>query len=258
MNDGGDRPAAGFLVDQLATANAAELEALVEAHLDRLDPQLARLVLRNPFVTAELIDRLAAAPALAVAYEFRRDTVRHPRTPRVLALRWAVGLYWADLVAVGADIRVQPVVRRAADKQLIERLPGLATGERMAVARAAGPAVIAAVRTDPTPRVIGALLDNPRLTEGLLLPLAAGAASAPRVLELLAGSPRWAVRPALRAALCRNPATPPAAALALLPLLSKRDLAAVATDARISAAVRRRAELLGGARSGPRPPSGGR
>ena len=92
----------------------------------------------------------------------------------------------------------------------------------------AGPAVIASLRHDPTPRVVAALLENPRLTEGLLMPLAAGEKSAPQVLALLASSPRWSGRQALRYALCRNPATPIPSALAMLPMLGKRELEAVA------------------------------
>jgi hypothetical protein len=54
------------------------------------------------------------------------------------------------------------------------------------------------------------------------------------------------VRSAIRSALCRNPATPLAASLPLLPLLSRRDLAAVASDERLPLPVRQRARLLGG------------
>ena len=124
-------------------------------------------------------------------------------------------------------------------------------GEKVAVGRGAGPAVIASLRHDPTPRVVAALLENPRLTEGLLMPLAAGEKSAPQVLALLASSPRWSGRQALRYALCRNPATPIPSALAMLPMLGKRELEAVAHDPRLPAPVRRRAEVLSGVAARP-------
>lgn len=238
--------AAAALARRLREAAEAELVALVEEHIERLDPPTARHLFRNPFLTGPLIERLAAVPDLAAAYEIRREVARHPRAPRVLALRFVGGLFWADLLAVASEIRVHPVVRRAAEQRLIDRLPGLSVGEKMAVARGGGAVIIAAVRLDPTPRVIGALLENLRLTEGLLVPLAASPAASPRVLALLAASPRWAVRSAIRSALCRNPATPLAASLPLLPLLSRRDLAAVASDERLLLPVRHRARLLGG------------
>jgi hypothetical protein len=113
--------------------------------------------------------------------------------------------------------------------------------------------VIGVLRADPTPRVIGALLENPRLTETLLMPLAAGEQAAPRALAVLAASPKWAARGPLRAALCRNPRTPVEAVLPLLPALQKSELEAIAADGRLLLPVRRRAALLsGGGRPGGR------
>ncbi|KAB2955443.1 MAG: hypothetical protein F9K18_13625, partial [Thermoanaerobaculia bacterium] len=203
------------LGDRLRDANEEELGALIRDRLPEIDARAARQAFRNPFLSGPQIETLAASPALSAAYEVRREVVLHPRAPRLLALRLVAGLYWADLARVGTDPRLHPVVRRAADLKLIERLPGLASGEKMAVARAASANVIAALRLDPTPRVTGALLENPRLTEGLLMPLAASEKASPLVLARLAADPRWGVRPGIRNALCRNPATPLAAALAL-------------------------------------------
>lgn len=239
--DSGDR-----LGDRLLDANEDELSALISGRLPEIDARAARQAFRNPFLTGALIEALVASPELAAAYEVRREVVLHPRAPRLLALRFVAGLYWADLVRVGTDPRLHPVVRRAADQRLIERLPGLAAGEKMAVARSGSAAVISALRLDPTPRVTGALLENPRLTEGLLMPLAASDRASPAVLARLASDARWGVRPGVRYALCRNPATPLASAFALLPLLAKRELEAVAHDLRLPLPLRRRAQLLSG------------
>lgn len=237
--------------ERLREANEDELTALIAELGDRLaDPRLARQALRNPYLAAGHVEALAALTPLVAHYEFRRDAAGHPRTPRLLALRFVGGLYWADLVRLGTDTRLHPVVRRAADLRLIERLPALAIGERIAIARSAGPAVIAALRSDPTPRVIGALLENPRLTEGALIPLAANDRANPQVLALVARTGRWSARGPIRYALCRNPATPVASTLGLLPGLAKRELEAVAHEPRAPLPVRRRAQLLCGASGG--------
>jgi hypothetical protein len=93
---------------------------------------------------------------------------------------------------------------------------------------------------------MAALLDNPRMTEGVLLPVVARDTTPPPVLETVAGNQRWGVRYPVRVALARNPSTPIPAALRNLPHLKRRDLAAVARDPRIPMAVRKRAQLLGG------------
>jgi hypothetical protein len=172
------------------------------------------------------------------------EAARHPRTPQIVALRFIPGLYWADLVRVGLDMRLHPMVRRAAEARLIERLPALAVGEKMAIARSASPGVLAALRNDPTPRVIAALLENSRLTEGLLVPLLASESALPAVLAVIAGSPKWSLRYPIRLALCQNPRTPLDRALMLLPMLKRSDLESVAANLRLKLPLRRRAQLL--------------
>ena len=108
------------------------------------------------------------------------------------------------------------MLRRAAEIQLAARLPGLAVGEKVSLARRSGAGVIALLRQDPSPRVIAALLDNSRLTEGLLAPVVHRAATPAAILELIAADRRWGVRYPLRLALARNPATPLATAWRLL------------------------------------------
>jgi len=231
---------------RLREAGEEELGELLDRHLDDLDAGAARLVFRNPFLTSEMIEELVASRRLVSAYEVRRAAAFHPKTPRLEALRFVEGLYWIDLVRLGTDTRVHPVVRRAADRRLLERLPGLAVGEKIAIGRLASQSVLAVLRHDPTPRVLSAVLENPRATEGLLLPLAASESASPQALATLAAHPRWGIRYPLRVALCRNPLTPLSNVLALLPMLKKSDLAAVANDLRLLLPVRRRAQLLAG------------
>jgi hypothetical protein len=239
--------------ERLREAAEEELGALLAEHRDELDVLSLRRIFANPFLSRRLIEEMLAVAPLVVAYEFRRAAAFHPLTPRAEALRFVGRLYWADLVRLGADTRVHPVVRRGADLRLVERLPGLAVGEKVAIARGGSPAVLAALRNDPTPRVVAALLENPRLTEATLLPLLASERASPQTLALVAGNPKWSSRYPLRLALCRNPRTPLASALPHLPQLLKRDLEGVASDTRLLLPLRRRAQLLAGeAEGGPR------
>jgi hypothetical protein len=233
---------------RLRDADAEELARIVREELALFSVEEARQALRNPFAGADLPTALLARDALAASYELQRDLVLHPRTPQTLALRLVPQLFLRDLVRVGGDARVPPVVRRAADLRVIERLPALPVGERVSLARAVSATVLAQLRFDPTPRVIEAMLENPRLHEGLLVQLAASETAVPAVLALLASSSRWGSRYDLRVALSRNPRTPVATALALLASLRKPDLRAVAGNPRLPAPLRDRARLLLGDR----------
>jgi hypothetical protein len=89
-----------------------------------------------------------------------------------------------------------------------------------------------------------AVLDNPRLTESDLLPLATSEHARPQVLEVLLGHRKWGSRYPVRLAVVRNPMAPLTLSLRHVPLLKKGDLRAVAADARLQPALRRRAQVL--------------
>jgi len=229
---------------RLRECGEEELLRLVRAWAADLLPEEARQALRNPFCTLEVVEALAAQARLLAFYEVRRDLSLHPRTPETLAFRFLPGLYWRDLMLVGLDTRLRPSLRRAAEQHLLARLPEVALGERIALARRASAGVLLQLRHDPNPRVMAALLDNPRLTEGTLAPLLHSATTAPAILDVVMQDRRWGVRYGLRLAVARNPAARERTVLPLLPSLRKVDLRAVAADPKLGAGVRQRARLL--------------
>lgn len=228
----------------LREAEGETLLELVRKHAEHLDVPAARQVLRNPFAGREVVEALLEARRLLTSHQLRAALAHHPHTPQTHALRFVSGLYWRELLSLGTDTRVPPAVRRAADRALVSRLQGLAAGEKMAIARRGGPGVLAELRRDPDPRVIGALLSNPRLTEGTLMPLVNDDKARPEVLRTIAEDRRWGVRYPLRVALAKNGQTPVRTALGILPHLKKRDLRAVSRARRVSAPVRQRAKVL--------------
>ena len=112
------------------------------------------------------------------------------------------------------------------------------------IARRASPDVLARLRTDPSLYVIKALLQNPRLTEAVLLPAVASESTLPRVLDLVAAEPRWGTRYEIRLALSRNPRSPFRVILEILPSLRRQDLLTVASQESHSSVIRRRADEL--------------
>lgn len=229
---------------RIREADSAELQHLVEEYLDALRPGEVRQVLRNPFVNRQIIELILTRRRLLTFQEIRGDLVRHPSTPEIQALRFVPSLFWKDLVDIGSDIRVRPRIRRAADRHLMNRLQGLAAGERVAIARKAGPMVIPRLRNDPEPRVFAALLENPRLTEGTLITMVTSETVNPRCLATVARHRKWGSRYSIRLSLCRNMRTPAQVSTGILPGLKKVDLAAIERDRKLPPAVRRRAAVL--------------
>lgn len=232
------------LTERLVEADETQLLELVRQHLEEFDGTQMRQLLRHPFLSKEVIQLLLDEQTALSSYEVRRDLAAHPRTPEPRAMQLVSTLYWRDLTQLSAAARVRPTVRRAAERRLGERLPGLAVGEKVAIARRCGGGLIQRIGQDPNPRVIQALLENPRLTEGQLLQLISRDGTRPETLALVARDRRWGARYRIRVPICRHPNTPLATALAQLPGLRKADLKLVADDPRLARAVRRRADLL--------------
>jgi hypothetical protein len=236
------------LVQRLREGGRDDLRALLHDLLREraadLDVPAAQAVLRNPHADAEIVRLLAEQRDLVVHYDLRRELALHPATPQPIALGLLSTLFWRDLVTASIDVRIPPVVRRAADQRLIERLRGLAVGEKVALARKGSPRLLQVLRHDPTPRVIAAMLENPRLQEADVLPLASAETSTAPVLEVLLQHRKWGSRYQVKTAVVRNPRAPLQLALHHLPLLKKPELRAVAADPRLSGTLRRKAELL--------------
>ena len=223
---------------RLRSAPAAEVEALIAEQGDGFGLADLRAVVRNPYARGETLEALAARKSLMAVYEARALVARHRRTPQVLAMRFVGGLFWHDLLEIALDVRLSGPLRRLAEKYLLQRLPRLAVGERMTLARRAPEETLERLCADASLRVAEAALENPRLTEERLLPFLASAKATPRRLQLVARHPRWSCCYGVRLALCRNPLSPLADALGQLPFLRRADLEALAADQDVPALVR--------------------
>jgi len=201
-------------------------------------------LLRRPDLPPSDLERILRNPQARRYHAVRFALAAHRNTPRGEALSLVETLFWRDLGCLSADARVHPGVRRAADTQLLRRLPEMALGERADLARTAGRGTLAALRLDPEPRVIGALLDNRFSTEPDIVCAAGHTRARPEVLEVIAGHPRWSLRPGVRAALLQNRALPPAAAESLLARATEVEMAAFRDSPGVPSPLRALAERI--------------
>lgn len=114
----------------------------------------------------------------------------------------------------------------------------LTLGERKALARRPDRDTVDRLARDPHPDVIRALLASPRMTEDVVVRLAAKRPCRPDVLIEIARSTRWAHRARVRMALVLNPDTPVEMSVAIAGLLMRQELKLVAETTQISPAVR--------------------
>jgi hypothetical protein len=234
---------------RLAGASADYIDGALQ------NPALGReevvLLLRNRAVPAEVLARIGRDRRLTRYREVRAALVEHPRTPFVIARNQLPHLFWRDLAAVSANVRLSPVVRRDADAILGRRLPELALGEAITLARVAGRGLVTLLRDEGDPRVLRALAGNPRATEADVVRMAARKDAPPAFLEWVAGSSHWCVRRGVRLAVLRHPRTPAPAALRLVARIPRSDLEILRRDPAVPRLVRVAVERRALSRSAP-------
>lgn len=192
----------------------------------------------------ELIQEILGDRKSLRFHAVRRALAAHPRTPRTDALGLVATLFWRDLASLSADARVHPAIRRAADLDLLRRLPEMAVAEKVDLARNVGRGALLHLRLDPDPRVLASVLENRFTTEPDVVQAAVRRAALPEALALIAEHPRWGLRPAIRGAVLRNPGLPTPLALSLLTRASLDELKGVRDAAHTSALLKACAERV--------------
>jgi hypothetical protein len=181
-------------------------------------------LLRRVDLPVETLQEILSDRAARKFHAVRRALAAHPRTPRGDAMALVGTLYWRDLAGLSADTRVHPAIRRAADVDLVRRLPDMALAERVDLARNVGRGALLHLRLDPDPRVVASVLENRFVVEADVVQAAVRVGASAEILSLIAGHPRWGVRPDVRSAVLRNPVLPAPVALSLLTRASVEDL----------------------------------
>ena len=198
----------------------------LEGALDNpdLSPEELTILLRNRGTTVLIVTRVGRNRSWMRSREIKIAFVSNPRAPQVLARQFLPHLYWRDLAALSASLRVSPVLRRDAEKLLKTRLPELSLGEKVALARRGSRGIVEMLRDETDALVLRAVAGNARATEADLARILARADAPTGFLGWLADQSSWGQRRVVRLALVRHPRTPPSSALRLTQALSQRDL----------------------------------
>jgi len=226
-------------LEKARSASGDELKALAhEADESTLLAMLENPNLEEPHVS-QFLERLdlSANVLTAVATEgkwtasegIRLRLARHPRTPRRISLALLRQLYLFDLVRLSLLPSAPADIRRVADEIIITRVPHLAVGEKLTLARRGSSRVAGALLAEGHPQAIKLALANAFLTESQVLKVLAKPAVPERVVGAIAHHPKWSCQYNVRAALVRNAHTPVGVVRAFLPNLTLRDLKDIVT-----------------------------
>lgn len=218
-------PTAEELAAFLRGARQEQLAALLDR--GELGETHLCLLLSRRDLGGELLEQISRRKDWLQSRRVHCELVAHPRTPRRVAIRLARELYVMDLVAICFRPSAPAEVRRFAGEMVLGRVPQLALGQKLVVARR-GPALVAgALLADGHERVVRAALENACLTEAQVLRALGGESLSAIAVALIARHAKWSLLPTVRAALVRHPHAALADVFRLLAGLPRQDLIAL-------------------------------
>jgi hypothetical protein len=184
-----------------------------------LTEDFALALLKHPDLPPEVIELLAKNASALKSRKVKIALVSHPKTPRHVSVPLARQFYTFDLMKVALSPTVPADVKVAVDDVLILRLKTVTIGERLTLARRASGRVAAALLLDVETtgtkiidaktvaretRVMRAALENPRLTEALVINSVLRPGASAVLVYAVAQHTKWSCRREIRAALLRT------------------------------------------------------
>jgi len=220
-----------------ATPPAADL--LRTAADPALTEDLALALLKRADLPPEVLEQLAKNAHALKSRKVKIALASHPHTPRHVSVPLARQFYTFDLMKVALSPGVPADVKVAVDDVLISRLKAVTVGERLTLARRASGRVAAALLLDVETRdgtiitgkikdgkikdgkmiaakinhaeavarqtrVMQTALENPRLTEALVIKSVLRPAASAALVHAVARHAKWSPRREVRAALLRT------------------------------------------------------
>lgn len=214
----------------------------------RADEQLAILVYLvthdETHVATVANQTIASLPVEAIAGLIaRKDT-----SEKVLAFFAARGITPGAVATENTDA---PLVDTGGEVDAVETEPGkapmlaaMSVPQRLKLAMKGSREQRAVLVRDPNRMIAAAVLSSPKLADTEVEAFARMANVSEDVLRTISMNRSWMRRLAVAAALVKNPKTPPAISLGLLPRMNERDVKQLATDRNVPEALRLNARKL--------------
>ena len=226
----------------ISTLDSDRLLQFVEQH--ELDELEVLRVLRSPFCTAQIAERIAGDPRLLDAHAVREKLAGFPGFTFSRALDLLSTLPWTSLLSLSQSPRTPPVVRRQAERKLLGLLASMALGEKIALARRAHRAIFQVLISTGDIQVLSALLNNPRFVENDILVILNTSEPPPDFFRQLASHQKWGPYLRVRRALVTCPHAPLPIALSVLVQLTVTEIRRVLEHPDLPEAVREAAQSL--------------
>jgi hypothetical protein len=222
--------AASNLGKAATAVSSTSAELLRTASDPDLTEDLALALLKRPDLPGEVLERLAQNAHALNSRKVKIALACHANAPRHVSVPLVRQFYAFDLMKIALSPSVPADVKVIADDTLISRLKAITKGERLTLARRASGRVAAALlldvenmdgkikanKTDGTikmkvaqsiareTRLMHTALENPRLTETLVINSVLRPIASAALVHAVAQHAKWSLRREVRAALLRT------------------------------------------------------
>ena len=235
-------------IERARTAQGSQLENLLHHRsrevLDtllenpRLGEQHLKVLLARRDLSREVVAVIAQDQEWMKRYPLKVAVLKHPKTPRHLALRLLKFIYPFDLMEIAATPGVAPDMKRLMEDTLLSQREGMPTGQRLTLARRGSARIAGGLLNDSDGRVIRAALDNPALTEQSVAAALLVDKSAAELAVAVMEHSRWSQRRGVKLALLRSKHLSLARFAAILPDISLGELKVLIEDPRVAPNIR--------------------
>jgi hypothetical protein len=211
-------------IDEAQIHSPASADLLRTAVDPALTEDLALALLKRAELPPEVLEGLAKNANALKSRKVKIALASHPKTPRHVSVPLARQFYTFDLMKVALSPAVPADVKVAVDDVLVSRLKTATIGERLTLARRASGRVATALLLDVAimdgkrgeskiidagivareTRVMEAALENPRLTETLVINSVLRPGASAALVHAVAQHAKWSPRRGIRAALLRT------------------------------------------------------
>ena len=124
------------------------------------------------------------------------------------------------------------------ERSALQRIAALNVAQRLALAMKGSREERAILIRDPNKIVAVAVLASPKMSDSEIESIAKMASVSDEILRIIANTRQWMKRYSVMAALARNPKTPVAISMNLLPRLTEKDLRTLSSDRNVPEVLR--------------------
>lgn len=214
-------------------------EALLNAaHNRNLTEDMALFIIKQKGSPPEALGFLASDVKFKDSYRVKLALAKNPRTPQRVSLSLLKYLRIFDMADLSRNHFIPAVLRQKVELALMEKVPALPPGMKIALSRRANSRVLESIIQRGDRRAIDACLESPRLTEEMLYRLLNKQTTKPLVVRAVAEHPVWSLRYLVRYALIRNFHTPLQYAETFIEGMKSTDLRDIHADPRLPLSTR--------------------